>query len=339
MRNVHERHIAASAGRAGAVLETLATDHDQVWPGATWAPMVLDRGLEPGSHGGHDGIRYTVTAHEAGRLVQFAFDRSTGIDGTHALSVVDLGDGNSLVRHVLEGRTHSAMVLLWPLAVRWAHDALVEDAFDLVEAALGVGPTVPAQWSLWVRLLRKALPSRADVRQIETPAELISAAGLPRVDFTDTFALRLPPGSSRDVEDWHRALTTAGNPAWVAALMALRNRVAQGLGLDTAGGSSDTSPFTLLMRTGDTLVVGADDKHLDFRGVLRVVGDDLQCATVVHQHNATGRAYFTVVKPFHRRIVPALLRHARNGAPRDRERLGATRPTPLSPVPWELGRS
>ncbi len=318
MRNVHERHIGASAERVGAVLETLATEHDQVWPGATWAPMVLDRGLEPGSRGGHDGIRYTVTAHEPGRLVEFAFDRSTGIAGTHALTVVDLGDGTSLLRHVLEGRAHGAMVLLWPLAVRWAHDALVEDAFDLVEAALAVGPTVPARWSLWVRLLRTALPratDRADVQQVETPAELISAAGLSRVDFTDTFVLRLLPGSSRDVEDWHRALISAGNPAWVAALFAVRNRVAQCLGLDTAGGAGDTSPFALLTRTGHTLVVGADDKHLDFRGVLRVVGNDLQCATVVHQHNATGRAYFTVVKPFHRRIVPALLRRVgRRGA-------------------------
>ena len=210
------------------------------------------------------------------------------------------------------------MVLLWPLVVRWAHDAVVEDAFDLAQAALGVGPTVPARWSLWVRLLRKARAAatdRADVRQMETPSALVSAAGLPRVDFTDTFALRLPPGSSRDVEDWHRSLITAGSPPWVAALMAVRNRVAQALGLDTAGRSSDTSPFTLLKRIGDILVVSADDKHLDFRGVLRVVGDELQCATVVHEHNATGRVYFTVVKPFHRRIVPALLRRARSGTP------------------------
>jgi hypothetical protein len=161
----------------------------------------------------------------------------------------------------------------------------------------------------------RASADKATVRSVETPADLISAAALPRVDFTDTFALRLPPGSSRDVEDWHRALTTAGTPAWVSALMAVRNRVAQVLGLDTVGGSSDASPFTQLTRDGDTLVVGADDKHLDFRGVLRVAGDDLQLATVVQQHNATGRAYFAVVKPFHRRIVPALLRRAARSAP------------------------
>lgn len=209
------------------------------------------------------------------------------------------------------GSMRGSMILLWPLAVRWAHDALVEDAFDLAETALGVGPEVAARWSLWVRLLRpvrSASTDRPDVRQIETPAELLAAAGLPGVHFSDTFVLRLPTGSSRDVAHWHRALLAAGEPAWVGGLMAVRNRVAQGFKLETAGGSSSTSPFTVLSRDADTLVVGADDKHLDFRGVLRVVGEDLHCTTVVHEHNATGRAYFTVVKPFHRRIVPALLR-------------------------------
>ncbi len=56
------------------------------------------------------------------------------------------------------------------------------------------------------------------------------------------------------------------------------------------------------------LIVGADDKHLDFRAVLRVIGEDLQCTTVVQEHNATGRAYFLVVKPFHRLIVRPVLR-------------------------------
>ena len=311
MLNVHVRHIAASAERLGQVLETLAAPGDQLWPGATWAPMVLDRGLEPGSSGGHYDIRYTVTAHDPGRLVEFTFDREIGLDGTHTLSVVDLVDGTCLLRHELEGRVHGSMTLLWPLVVRWAHDALVEDAFDLAEAALGAGPAVPARWSPWVRLLR-ATASRAteppDVREVATPAELLGAAGLAHVDFTDTFVVRLPPGSSRDVEDWHRALIALDGPAWVSALMAVRNRVAQALGLDTAGGPSDTSPFAVLGVVGDALVVGADDKHLNFRGVLRIVGDDLLCATVVQHNNALGRAYFTVVKPFHRRLVPSLLR-------------------------------
>ena len=308
MRNVHERHIAAAAEQAGALLETLSSDDDRLWPGRAWPPLVLDSGLEVGSRGGHAAIRYTVSAHEVGRRVEFAFDRSIGIDGTHAFTVVDLGNGTSLLRHAIEGRLHGAMVLLWPLGVRWLHDALLEDAFDVAEASLGVGPQRPVQWSPWVRLVRRCLSAarrRTGVRELETPPELVAAAGLPRVDFADTFALRLPPGSSRDPDHWHRALVTAGAPAWVGTLMAVRNRLAKALGLDTADA---TSPFTLLARDGALLVLGADDKHLDFRAVLRVAGDELQFATVVHEHNATGRAYFTLVKPFHRRVVPALLR-------------------------------
>ncbi len=340
MRNVHERHVRAPAQRVGALLETLATSDDQLWPGAAWAPMELDHGLEPGSRGGHDDIRYTVTAHRPGRHVEFTFDRSIGIDGRHVFTVVDMDDGTTLLRHVLEGRAHGPMILLWPLVVRWAHDALIEDAFDLAEAALGVGPELAARWSPWVRLLRRVRSSvldRADVRQLETPAELLAAAGLSQVHFTDTFALRLPTGSSRDVAHWHRALVAAGQPAWVGALMAVRNRVANGLGVETAGGSSGTSPFTLLAWHGDVLVVGADDKHLDFRAILRIVGEDLQLTTVVHEHNATGRAYFAVVKPFHRRIVPALLRRT---ARRERrpDQLARAEPARGSWTPSALAR-
>ena len=32
--------------------------------------------------------------------------------------------------------------------------------------------------------------------------------------------------------------------------------------------------------------------------------------TVVRRHNIAGRAYFALVRPFHRRVVPALLRRA-----------------------------
>lgn len=183
---------------------------------------------------------------------------------------------------------------------------------------------------------------RDAVRQIATPADLIEASGLPRVDFTDTFSLRLPPGSSRDVEHWQRVLMAAGNPAWVGLLMAVRNRIARSLRLDTAGGPDDTSPFSFIRRTDDLLVVGADDKHLDFRGVLRVIGDELQCATVVQEHNAMGRAYFTVVKPFHRRIVPALLRRAGSGpgaaGPSEITRGGRWRRLRAAGRPGSLGR-
>jgi hypothetical protein len=59
--NVHERAFAAPGPRVGAVLDSLASAQDQLWPGDKWPPMVLDRGWRVGSTGGHSKIRYTVS--------------------------------------------------------------------------------------------------------------------------------------------------------------------------------------------------------------------------------------------------------------------------------------
>src|SRR3712207_6849645 len=49
-------------------------------------------------------------------------------------------DGDSVLRHSLDVQPRGSMRLLVPLAVRWLHDALLEDALDRAERSLGVGP-------------------------------------------------------------------------------------------------------------------------------------------------------------------------------------------------------
>lgn len=65
-------------------------------------------------------------------------------------------------------------------------------------------------------------------------------------------------------------------------------------------------------RTPSRLVMGEDDRHLDFRVVLDVAGEAaaraVTVATVVRYRNAFGRAYFALVRPFHRLVVPAMVR-------------------------------
>ena len=61
--------------------------------------------------------------------------------------------------------------------------------------------------------------------------------------------------------------------------------------------------------------MGLDDRHLDFRVSLRLLRSDdaagvLQLTTTVTFHGRLGRLYFALVRPFHRRIVPAMLRSA-----------------------------
>jgi hypothetical protein len=53
------------------------------------------------------------------------------------------------------------MLVAWPVAIRWLHDAVLEDLLDRAELAVTGTVARPAVWSPWVRLLRvvtKRLP-------------------------------------------------------------------------------------------------------------------------------------------------------------------------------------
>ena len=148
IRNVHERRFDVPAERVGGLIDRLSSDDDPLWPRDRWPAMRLDGPLAVGARGGHGPIRYSVTSYQPGRGVTFAFAPGLGLVGEHRLEVERLG-GGTIVRHVLEGRTEGAMRLEWPLAFRWLHDALVEDALDRAEGL------PPRRLGLWVRLLRR----------------------------------------------------------------------------------------------------------------------------------------------------------------------------------------
>jgi Polyketide cyclase / dehydrase and lipid transport len=153
VRNVHERWIAAPPERVAELIETLGSPGDRLWPHERWVAMKLDRGLEPGSRGGHGPVRYEVARHEPDRLLEFSFPRSGGFRGVHRFELEPSGDGTTL-RHVLEGTTHGRTRVLWPLVIRPLHDALVEDALDKAERE-AAGRQLPLRaLSPWARVLR-----------------------------------------------------------------------------------------------------------------------------------------------------------------------------------------
>ena len=114
-------------------------------------------------------------------------------------------------------------------------------------------------------------------------------------------------------------------PGWVKGLLALRNGLVAPLGLKT-GGPEDLRPptreeildcsysgiFAVHSATDDEVILGTDDRHLDFRvSILRSVPDDyVAISTWVRPHNFAGRAYLAGVYPFHRIIVARCLANA-----------------------------
>jgi hypothetical protein len=170
VRNVHTREIDAPASAVGALVDGLGGPDDALWPSPPWPPVRLDRPLGPGASGGHGPIRYTCTEFEPGRRVAFTFDAPTPARGTHEFTVEPLGPGRTRLRHVLEATFVGSGPWLWPLAIRWLHDALLEDLLDRAQTAAGTPPARPHRWSPWVRLL-VAATRRAPVSRDRAPVQ------------------------------------------------------------------------------------------------------------------------------------------------------------------------
>ena len=159
IRNVHQRRVRSHATAVGRLLDALSSSCDQIWPNDAWPPLLLDGPLGVGAQGGHGTIRYSVESYTPGQEVVFRFDPVGGLTGTHTFSVRHTGE-DTLVSHVLEAKPTAAMRLLWPLVLRWLHDALIEDAFDNVEAVAAGQLPPPRRHGPVVRFLRSTVRPR-----------------------------------------------------------------------------------------------------------------------------------------------------------------------------------
>ncbi|WP_440055446.1 DUF2867 domain-containing protein [Pseudoalteromonas sp. T1lg65] len=118
-----------------------------------------------------------------------------------------------------------------------------------------------------------------------------------------------------------------GTPAWVNALMKLRNQIASKLGLKHLGtmGDFDSSKapeaylpgdkigiFHVVSNQPNEVVLEDRDKHLDVRLSFLIEPCDeqltLHATTVVHVKNTLGKIYMFFVAPVHRIIVPRSLK-------------------------------
>lgn len=152
--NVHKRVINQPKEQIGKLLYTLATDNDEMLATDKWPRMKLKNGKSIGSKGGHGPIRYTVTDYQEGRRIEFEFTKPTGFQGHHFFSIEELGTNQTEIKHVIKMETKGLGTLKWLFAIRWLHDAFVEDALDKVCNHFTENQAT-ASWSLWVKFLRK----------------------------------------------------------------------------------------------------------------------------------------------------------------------------------------
>jgi hypothetical protein len=151
----------------------------------------------------------------------------------------------------------------------------------------------------------------------EVAPDTNTAPLLAGAQFADAFRI--------DVEGAHldarRAivLITSRSPRWVETLTRLRNLLVGPFGLKTSGETETPRRetiglFPVLAETPDRMIMGFNDKHLDFRVVVDVVppgsvlSQQVTLTTLVKTHNRFGRIYLAIITPCHRLIAPAMLR-------------------------------
>jgi len=173
--NVHERVIAAPLAAVGALLDSLASDHDALWPVSSWPRMRFDRPLGIGASGGHGPIGYAVEQYHPASMIRFRFLGPRGFDGHHRFEALAMSENSTLLRHTIDMSIGGPALFTWPVAIRALHDALVEDALAQAQASLGLAPAV-SPWSAWVKVLRWLMSGgRAGPQRAPTPVSPESA--------------------------------------------------------------------------------------------------------------------------------------------------------------------
>lgn len=137
-------------------------------------------------------------------------------------------------------------------------------------------------------------------------------------DYRDSFEYEIADPDNRIGLDDICGIFADPGPKWVRGLMALRNRIAGWVGLKADAvpddGKRRVGIFEVLGQRDGEITLGMDDKHLDFRVLLSLSQPDsggrkrVTVATLVRYNNRLGRVYFFFVRPFHRVIVPAMVK-------------------------------
>jgi hypothetical protein len=162
-------------------------------------------------------------------------------------------------------------------------------------------------------------------KSVPLPPESAIAKAYASMNLADAYSIELPAGTSTDPELLARFIFAHQAP-WISSLLAVRDALVAGFGLKTAknlatleagSGAGRLGIFKIYSTSPTEIVLGEDDKHLDFRLSVLCSAPSapgakrhLTLSTVVHCNNRLGRLYIFLIAPFHRLVVKSSLRSA-----------------------------
>ena len=138
------------------------------------------------------------------------------------------------------------------------------------------------------------------------PATALLDGALPRVDWSDAYAVPVPiDGPRHDPQEWADAIFSAP-PPWVRALFGVRQVLVRLVGIEPGG----RDVFATVDWRPDEVLVGVDQQHLGFRASVLVEPGRVVLSTVVQLRNRRGRAYSGLVRRIHPWVVRGMVTRA-----------------------------
>ena len=198
----------------------------------------------------------------------------------------------------------------------WKQAKVIVDLAKLVAAK---DPELARHTGFDDRAFGMCLDRKARVRRTTPPSESVLAGWYENASLLDSYSIDL--SSSKQYSMRVLATLTVGDPpAWIKALVAVRDAMVTPFGVKTSGevrasraDNERVDFFPVRWEGQNEIVLGEDDRHLDFRlSLLRRIsptGTQLIATTVVHSHNAFGLTYLNVIRPFHHLVVRANMAH------------------------------
>ncbi|MCC8145234.1 MAG: DUF2867 domain-containing protein [Bacteroidales bacterium] len=145
------------------------------------------------------------------------------------------------------------------------------------------------------------------IKRTTIPVNSTITNGFGDIDYFDSYQVKKT--SNKSAEEISKEIMQL--PDWVNVLLFIRNRAVGLFGLKTEKNTPEPKTFFMLIENRDEeIVMGEDDKHLNFRASIMKNKSEgtISLTTVVHYNNAWGRIYFLPVKPFHIIIMKTLLK-------------------------------
>ena len=147
-------------------------------------------------------------------------------------------------------------------------------------------------------------------------------------DYIDCFQSNFEVNKNIKPEDVAKAFFSSA-PKWVDILFEFRNKIVSFFGLKTPEKIENHQEllknfkgeigeqiglFKVFHKSNNEMVLGENDKHLNFRISLFLKDSEntsiknITISTIVKFNNTFGKLYFLPVKPFHKIIVPIMLK-------------------------------